>query len=769
MAHETDGTPRLPDAFLVRVLRPDGQVAGIGTFIGDRRIVTCAHVVNAALGLDPLAQARPLGTVRVDFPLAAHGAAPLTAAIASWVPPPKPGAAGDDVAGLLLADDPPAPAGAAKLGVEPARTGQALRVFGYPGVPPRPDGVFVQVTVRGRVGGGKLQLDSAPDSAHRVQPGFSGSPVFDDALGRVVGMISTAPPSGAAERDSYAIDAERLRLAWPEVLGARWQRGAGAGAGRGRARDKLTILHVSDTQFGKNHLFGGNGLTEADREEDSLFARLHQDLGHLAAEDRLRPDLIVVTGDLAEWGLRSEFARVSGFLAALAEAAEVPRRHVAIVPGNHDVNRRACLAYFADAEANEEQPIAPYFPKWRDYAAAFEEFYVGVPGVTFTPDEPWTLFEMPDLNIVVAGLNSTMAESHLDTDHYGWVGEHQLRWFARRLESYRDRGWLRLAAVHHNVVRGAVLDDENLRDADDLDQILGPGQQVNLLLHGHTHDAKLHFLSSGMPVLATGSAAVTAEARPAEVPNQYQLVTVSQASFTRHARQYALGQRRWIGDTRVSASGSDWRDWRGYVLDDVSAALAPPVGADARDAPAGVRRSRTTKIATGGRDTYTNAPPHGGEASEEFLSRVAEATRVRFQDKASVSERSRDGCDYLRVSRPVDSGAAEVWPVGVIDGPATEAGLAAFVEHVHAQFAATTRRCPPSWYTPGPPPRRRWSPRPVGTASGCAASSTTRACSISARSPNGSVNGWPPTPSTLSSSTSSNGSGWPTAARSGPG
>src|SRR5262249_56779287 len=123
-------------------------------------------------------------------------------------------------------------------------------------------------------------------------------------------------------------------------------------------------------------------------------------------------------------------------------------------------------------------------------AAAFNAFYAEVEGASFTPDEPWTLFEMPDISVVVAGLNSTMAESHRDEDHYGWVGEHQLRWFAERLDEYRRRGWLRLAAVHHNVVRGAVLDEENLRDADDLDPILGQPGPVNVLLHGHTHDRR---------------------------------------------------------------------------------------------------------------------------------------------------------------------------------------------------------------------------------------------------------------------------------------
>jgi 3',5'-cyclic AMP phosphodiesterase CpdA len=86
----------------------------------------------------------------------------------------------------------------------------------------------------------------------------------------------------------------------------------------------------------------------ADRAYDTLFRRLHDDLDVLAADLGLRPDLIVVTGDLAEWGLPSELDQVVQFLTALTEAVELPRRHVAIVPGNHDVNRNACAAYFQD-------------------------------------------------------------------------------------------------------------------------------------------------------------------------------------------------------------------------------------------------------------------------------------------------------------------------------------------------------------------------------------------------------------------------------------
>jgi 3',5'-cyclic AMP phosphodiesterase CpdA len=92
----------------------------------------------------------------------------------------------------------------------------------------------------------------------------------------------------------------------------------------------------------------------------------------------------VVTGDLAEWGLRSEFDQVVHFLTALTEAVELPRQHVAIVPGNHDVNWKACAGYFQNQEADEREPVAPYWPKWKHFAAAFEQFYDGVDGVSFT-------------------------------------------------------------------------------------------------------------------------------------------------------------------------------------------------------------------------------------------------------------------------------------------------------------------------------------------------------------------------------------------------
>ncbi|HEV3077061.1 MAG TPA: hypothetical protein VHB47_21745 [Thermoanaerobaculia bacterium] len=68
------------------------------------------------------------------------------------------------------------------------------------------------------------------------------------------------------------------------------------------ARSPLTILHLSDVQFGKDHRFAGAAATAADDVYDTLLSRLVEDLRNLRDEMALRPDLVLLTGDIAEWG-----------------------------------------------------------------------------------------------------------------------------------------------------------------------------------------------------------------------------------------------------------------------------------------------------------------------------------------------------------------------------------------------------------------------------------------------------------------------------------
>ena len=75
----------------------------------------------------------------------------------------------------------------------------------------------------------------------------------------------------------------------------------------------ITILHLSDIQFGLHHRFGMT-VASFDGEWDTLFERIKLDLAEMNTEFGLLPDLVVITGDLVEWGKKTEFQHFFEFI-----------------------------------------------------------------------------------------------------------------------------------------------------------------------------------------------------------------------------------------------------------------------------------------------------------------------------------------------------------------------------------------------------------------------------------------------------------------------
>ena len=303
----------------------------------------------------------------------------------------------------------------------------------------------------------------------------------------------------------------------------------------------VTVLHLSDPQFGQHHLFS----------DDDAFKLLRDDLERLAERHKVRPDVLIVTGDLAEHGKKNEFDDALAFLEELTEYLGLERHRVVVIPGNHDVNWNLCRSYFLECEEEGITAVQPYWPKLRYFTSLMNRFYRDVPGVDFNEDHPWTLFEIPELQLVVAGLNSTIAETH--EVHHGEIGDQQLRWFADRLGEYRANGWLRIGAVHHNVLPD-YSSERCLQDHVQLRNNLGP--YLNVILHGHTHLGNISALTTEIPILSTGSFGIGPGQR-ADVPNQYQVIRLDNGGVTCFCRQYAPDKQRWVVDPRFSESGED--------------------------------------------------------------------------------------------------------------------------------------------------------------------------------------------------------------------
>lgn len=307
-------------------------------------------------------------------------------------------------------------------------------------------------------------------------------------------------------------------------------------------RRGLTILHLSDLHLGEHHNFAEGGVA-------SLLERLRQDAERGAA---LRPDLVVVTGDLTYKAKPSEFMAAERLLAGLVEHFQIGRDQVVVVPGNHDVSWPMCQAYFSECEAAEVEASPPYWTKWKNFVDSFGRFYGDLERLpVFVEGQPWTLFEIPGQAVVVAGLNSTIAETHRDGEHYGFVGEEQLRFFARELASYRAKGYLRVVALHHDVL--APEDKRSREDAGDLRRIVGP--HANLILHGHRHEQQLVWMERDVPIFAVGSAGVRVDKRPEEIANQYQWLRVFGDRVEYRVRRWVPHQKRWVDDTSAGPHG----------------------------------------------------------------------------------------------------------------------------------------------------------------------------------------------------------------------
>ncbi|CAM5666578.1 TIR domain-containing protein [Streptomyces aurantiogriseus] len=261
-----------------------------------------------------------------------------------------------------------------------------------------------------------------------------------------------------------------------------------------RGREAVTVLQLAGPTFGRG------------QDPAELQAAIWGDLVELTDAGAPAPDLLVVTGDLTASGSPREVDQALTFLTGLRALLGLEPHRVALVPGGRDVNQAACRAYFSICEADEIPPRPPYWPKWRHFARLFQELYQGL-DVVFDSDQPWTLFPVPELHTVVAGLNSSMAYSHRLDDRYGLVGPEQAAWFAQALRPYEEEGWLRIGALRHppgSRQGGAPDGGGPLRDTDVLARLTAP--RLHLLLHGPTGPGarpRLVTASGELPLLGT--------------------------------------------------------------------------------------------------------------------------------------------------------------------------------------------------------------------------------------------------------------------------
>ncbi|MFD0415004.1 trypsin-like peptidase domain-containing protein [Streptomyces sp. NPDC127108] len=190
--------------------RADEAAVGAAALLSAHRVLTCAHVVNEALGLAPLSESRPVEDVlQVGFE---RRTVRIKAQIEVWLPPRRGGDAAWQGDLCVLALSEPAPPGTAPVAWTEMAQGQRLRAWHGCGDP------ITFADARLKLLDDRLGYLDGEFSGAAIGPGFSGGPLWTEcgtgAAGLVVGRLAHGGSAGGGEAGHGVRAGQTVRRTW---------------------------------------------------------------------------------------------------------------------------------------------------------------------------------------------------------------------------------------------------------------------------------------------------------------------------------------------------------------------------------------------------------------------------------------------------------------------------------------------------------------------------------------------------------------------------
>ncbi len=289
--------------------------------------------------------------------------------------------------------------------------------------------------------------------------------------------------------------------------------------------ERITLLHLSDIHRTRDEPAGNEELLHA----------LQADFDQFARDAIPRPRAVIVSGDVSQSASPSEYAEAGEFLSQLAEALELPRSAVVVVPGNHDVHWPTSEDAFVSRRQKpsglEDDLVIPLGDRflcarsqqaYQDRFANFREFYADFAGVSYPEARPeqFTVHHLPQLPVAVVGFNSCDLN-----DHERSSGRIHSAAIAAAAEQLVDVPGYRLAVWHHDLNWRQAASRDYL-DVDSLRQL--SQRTFNLGLCGHTHRPAANNACTlegfDLPVVAAGSLCAGPRQRGESVPRSYNII-----------------------------------------------------------------------------------------------------------------------------------------------------------------------------------------------------------------------------------------------------
>ncbi|RJQ30918.1 MAG: metallophosphoesterase [Actinobacteria bacterium] len=251
----------------------------------------------------------------------------------------------------------------------------------------------------------------------------------------------------------------------------------------------IKIAHITDIHTGSQY-FVNNLLTRVVKELNDL-----------------KPDVLIVTGDLTTMGFKQEFTTAKAFI----DRIEV--KHKVVIPGNHD-SRNVGYVHFED------------------------------------------LFGPRNLSLKVEGLTIVAVDSSEPDLDTGSIGRERYEWVK---EQFSESDGVRIFAIHHHLlpVPGTGRERSTINDAADVLEVL-LDCNVDMSISGHKH-VPWSWRFENM-VVTTAATCSTLRLR-GNIKPSYNIYEISGKTISIH-RQYPYGERDTMAIFEKAGEGKHYLKWR---------------------------------------------------------------------------------------------------------------------------------------------------------------------------------------------------------------
>jgi arsenate reductase-like glutaredoxin family protein len=193
------------------------EIVGAGFLISSEYLITCAHVVNESLGLIVTSAEKPtdIDIIECDFPIIASGTS-LKTTVEVWYRVKINSNDPQDIAILKLKDSVPSQAQPVSLITYEIGdlSDHNYKAYGFS----RNEGVWSDGKIQGDIANNKIQIEDNKSTGYAVEGGFSGTAIWDEQLGGVVGMAVMADKEKLVAKSAFFIPTNVLLKAWDRLL-----------------------------------------------------------------------------------------------------------------------------------------------------------------------------------------------------------------------------------------------------------------------------------------------------------------------------------------------------------------------------------------------------------------------------------------------------------------------------------------------------------------------------------------------------------------------